>query len=140
MKLKLTYRIAALCALTLGSFGLSGPAQAATNPAYSPVSTFCNNPVNLSLVAAPGGNGLLGQTLSSLGLGGGGGYTGTGGAGSSTPSQDGTPTGGAGGTASTTNDQEVSNNRCGRSVDVTDTRTVENTADDGSQQTIQPSS
>lgn len=136
--MKLTHRIAALCVLTLGSFGLSGEALAAAQTAQMPVSTFCNNPVNLSLVAAPGGNGLLGQTLSSLGLGGGGGYTGTGGAGSSTPSQDGTPTGGAGGTASTTNDQEVDNNRCGRSVDVTSTHTVDNTTDNGSQQTVEP--
>jgi len=125
--MKLTHRMAAVCALTLGSLGSVGPlglteqAMAAPFITDGPVSVFCNNPVNLGLVAAPGGSGLLGQTLNSLGLGGGGGYTGTGGAGSSTPSQDGTPTGGAGGTASSTNDQEVANNRCGRSTDITHT-------------------
>ena len=138
--MKLTHRFAATCVLTLGTFaalgstGLSAQAMAAPLLAESPVSMFCNNPVNLSLVGVPGGNGLLGQTLSSLGLGGSGGYTGTGGAGSSTPSQDGTPTGGAGGTGSTTNDQEVDGNRCGRSSDTQETRTFENNDNSGSQQ------
>src|SRR5882672_1512267 len=98
--MKLTHRMAAVCALTLGSLGSVGPlglteqAMAAPFITDGPVSVFCNNPVNLGLVAAPGGSGLLGQTLNSLGLGGGGGYTGTGGSGTSSPSQDGTPTGG----------------------------------------------
>jgi hypothetical protein len=137
--MKLTHRFAATCVLTLGTFGtfgmsgLSGQAMAAPLLTQSPVSTFCNNPVNLSLVGVPGGNGLLGQALSSLGLGGSGGESSTGGAGSSTPSQDGTPTGGAGGTGSTTNDQEVDGNRCGRSSDTSESRTFENNDNSGTQ-------
>ncbi|MFD5076443.1 hypothetical protein [Streptomyces sp. NPDC058371] len=124
--MKITYRIAATCVLVLGSFGIGGEALAAPQDTTNgPVSTFCNNPVNLSLVASPGGSGLLGEALGSLGLGGLG-LEGTGGSGSSTPSADGTATGGEGGTASTSSDQQANYNRCGKSVDVDKSTTVTN--------------
>src|SRR5882757_2471522 len=134
--MKLTYRFAAVCVLTLGPLGLGGEAVAAPHDAGTPVSTFCNNPVNLSLVAAPGGSGLLGELLGSLGLGGAGGETGAGGTGTSTPSADGTATGGEGGSPTTSSDQEANNNRCGKSVDIDQSRTVDNGNDGGGQQVV----
>jgi hypothetical protein len=120
-------RIAAACLLALGSFGVSWEATAASqDAAQEPLSIFCNNPVNLSLLATPGGSGLLGEVLGSLGLGGMGGESGSGGAGSSTPSADGTASGGAGGSATTSSDQQANNNRCGRSSDVDNSSTVTN--------------
>ncbi|MFC9844918.1 hypothetical protein ACFWFF_36400 [Streptomyces sp. NPDC060223] len=133
--MKLTYRFAAVCVLTLGSLGLGGEAGAAPHD-VGPVSTFCNNPVNLSLVATPGGSGLLGEVLGSLGLGGAGGETGAGGTGTSTPSEDGTATGGEGGSATTSSDQEANNNRCGKSVDIDQSRSVDSGTDGGGEQVV----
>ncbi|MEV7346617.1 hypothetical protein [Streptomyces sp. NPDC093544] len=132
--MKLTYRFAAVCVLTLGPFGLGGQAVAAPHDAGGPVSTFCNNPVNLSLVASPGGSGLLGEVLGSLGLGGAGGESGAGGSGTSTPSEDGTATGGEGGTATTSSDQEANNNRCGKSVDIDQSRSGDDQSASSTQQ------
>src|SRR5882757_4478969 len=115
--MKMTYRALAVCVLAIGPLGLSGQALATPHAKSEPVSIFCNNPVNVSLVGAPGGNGLLKEALGSLGLGGAGGETGAGGSGSSTPSADGTATGGEGGSPTTSSDQEANNNRCGKSVD-----------------------
>jgi hypothetical protein len=55
--------------LAVATAGLGGVASADEGGA-APVSVFCNNPTNLSLVDAGGGNGgLLGQVAKGLGIG-----------------------------------------------------------------------